>query len=97
MAFGSRSRDNKRRDEKKRNTQSLLFRRKRFCRFTAQGATDVDYKDLNVLKDFLSETGKIVPARMTGTSAFFQRRVSIALRRARFLALLPYCDRHSLA
>ena len=65
------------------------------CRFTRDGATDVDYKDVQTLRAMVSATGKIIPCRNTGTSTFFQRRVSVAVKRARYLALLPYCDRHS--
>ena len=78
----------------KRNQQSLLFRRKRFCRFTVTGVTEIDYKDIEVLKDFVNETGKIIPARITGTSAGYQRQLSDAIKRARFLALMTYTDLH---
>ena len=78
----------------KRNQQSLLFRRKRFCRFTVTGVTEIDYKDVDTLRDFISENGKIIPARITGTSSGFQRQLSEAIKRARYLALLPYTDLH---
>jgi small subunit ribosomal protein S18 len=78
----------------KRNQQSLLFRRKRFCRFTVTGVTEIDYKDVDTLRDFISENGKITPARLTGTRAFFQRQLTRAIKRARFLAMLPYTDQH---
>ncbi|WP_029462530.1 30S ribosomal protein S18 [Serpentinimonas barnesii] len=78
----------------KRNTQSLLFKRKKFCRFTVAGVVEVDYKDVDVLRDFISENGKITPARLTGTRAIYQRQVTTAIKRARFLALLPYSDQH---
>ena len=78
----------------KRNTQSLLFKRKRFCRFTVAGVEEVDYKDVDVLRDFISENGKIIPARLTGTRAIYQRQVTTAIKRARFLAMLPYSDQH---
>jgi small subunit ribosomal protein S18 len=71
-----------------------FFRRKKYCRFTAEGITDIDYKDLNLLKQYVSETGKIVPSRITGTSAKYQRQLASAVKRARFLALLPYSDSH---
>ena len=71
-----------------------LFRRKKFCRFTAEGIKSVDYKDIGILKDFISENGKIIPARITGTKAKYQRQLSTAIKRARFLALLPYSDQH---
>ena len=73
---------------------SRYFRRKRFCRFTAEGVDEIDYKDINTLKAYITETGKIVPSRITGTSAKYQRQLSSAIKRARFLALLPYTDSH---
>ncbi|VAX08974.1 SSU ribosomal protein S18p @ SSU ribosomal protein S18p, zinc-independent [hydrothermal vent metagenome] len=73
---------------------SRYFRRRRYCRFTAEGITQVDYKDLNLLKAFVSESGKIVPSRITGTKARYQRQLTTAIKRARFLALLPYTDQH---
>ncbi len=73
---------------------SRYFRRKRFCRFTAEGVKEIDYKDLATLKNYISETGKIVPSRITGTKARYQRQLATAIKRARYLALLPYCDRH---
>lgn len=71
-----------------------FFRRKRFCRFTAEGITDIDYKDLNLLKAYVSESGKIVPSRITGTKPKYQRQLATAIKRARYLALLPYTDQH---
>jgi len=73
---------------------SKFFRRKKFCRFTAEGVKQIDYKDLNVLRQYITETGKIVPSRITGTKARYQRQLSVAVQRARFLALLPYSDNH---
>jgi small subunit ribosomal protein S18 len=70
------------------------FRRKRFCKFTAEGYTEIDYKDLNTLKAYVSETGKIVPSRVSGTNARYQRQLSTAIKRARYLALIPYADTH---
>ncbi|KAF0192643.1 MAG: small subunit ribosomal protein S18 [Gammaproteobacteria bacterium] len=70
------------------------FRRKKFCRFTAENIKEIDYKDINLLKAFVSETGTIVPSRITGTKARYQRQLSKAIKRARFLSLLPYCDSH---
>ncbi len=80
----------------KRNSQSLLFRRKRFCRFTVAGVTEIDYKEIDVLRDFIGENGKITPARLTGTRAFYQRQLTVSIKRARFLALLPYTDKHKV-
>jgi small subunit ribosomal protein S18 len=73
---------------------SRFFRRRRYCKFTAEGIKEIDYKDLNLLKGFITETGKIVPSRITGTSARYQRQLATAVKRARFLALLPYSDQH---
>jgi small subunit ribosomal protein S18 len=70
------------------------FRRKKFCRFTAEGTDQIDYKDLATLKAYVSETGKIVPSRITGTKARYQRQLATAIKRARYLALLPFCDAH---
>lgn len=74
--------------------RGALFRRRKFCRFTAEKIAEVDYKDINILKDFINENGKIIPARITGTKARYQRQLSVAVKRARFLALLPYTDLH---
>lgn len=71
-----------------------VFRRRKFCRFTAEGVTEIDYKDLDMLKQYISETGKIVPSRITGTKAKYQRQLATAVKRARYLALLPYTDAH---
>jgi len=71
------------------------FRRKKFCRFTAEGIKEIDYKDLNILKNYITETGKIVPSRISGTNARYQRQLATAIKRARYLALIPYCDSHS--
>ncbi|MDA0694183.1 MAG: 30S ribosomal protein S18 [Proteobacteria bacterium] len=73
---------------------SRFFRRRKFCRFTAEGVKQIDYKDLETLKAYVTETGKIVPSRITGTKAKYQRQLATAVKRARFLALLPYSDSH---
>lgn len=73
---------------------SRFFRRKRFCRFTAEGVEEIDYKDLTTLRAYLTETGKIMPARLSGTKSRYQRQLATAIKRARFLALIPYCDHH---
>ena len=70
------------------------YRKRRVCRFTAEGVKEIDYKDLDVLRECLTETGKIVPARITGTNARYQRQLARAIKRARYLALLPYTDQH---
>ncbi len=73
---------------------SRYFRRKRYCRFTAEGVVEIDYKDLATLKAYVTETGKIVPSRISGTKAKYQRQLATAIKRARFLALIPYSDAH---
>lgn len=70
------------------------YRRKKACRFSNDAGMAIDYKDLNLLKNYISETGKIVPSRITGTQTRFQRLLAQAIKQARFLALLPYCDSH---
>ena len=70
------------------------FRRRKFCRFSAEGVKEIDYKDLNTLKSYITETGKIVPSRITGTKAKYQRQLATAIKRARYVALLPYSDSH---
>jgi small subunit ribosomal protein S18 len=91
MAFAKRNLKDKR---PKRNTQSLLFKRKRFCRFTVADVVEIDYKDVDTLRGFVGENGKITPARLTGTRAIYQRQLNTAIKRARFLAMVPYSDQH---
>ncbi|MEO8296824.1 MAG: 30S ribosomal protein S18 [Burkholderiales bacterium] len=93
---GRNSKFSKDRNKGRRNQQSLLFKRKRFCRFTVAGVKEIDYKDIDILRDFVGENGKITPARLTGTRAIFQRQLTTAIKRARFLALLPYTDQHKV-
>ena len=90
MAFVKRDNKNKKRCQQ----QNPLFKRKRFCRFTVAGVEQIDYKDLDTLKDFIGDNGKITPARLTGTKAHYQRQLDTAIKRARFLALMPYTDLH---
>lgn len=73
---------------------SRFVRRRKYCRFTAEGVKEIDYKDINLLKNYVTETGKIVPSRVTGTSARYQRQLATAIKRARYIALLPYTDQH---
>jgi small subunit ribosomal protein S18 len=72
---------------------SRYFRRRKFCRFTADGVKEIDYKDLDTLRNYVTETGKIVPSRITGTKTHYQRQLATAVKRARYLALLPYTDK----
>jgi small subunit ribosomal protein S18 len=71
-----------------------FFRRKKSCKFSSDNAAPIDYKDLAMLKGYIGENGKIVPARITGTRTRYQRQLSVAIKQARFLALLPYTDKH---
>jgi small subunit ribosomal protein S18 len=73
---------------------SRYFRRKKYCRFTVEGVKEIDYKDLGTLKGYISESGKIIPSRVMGTKARYQRQLSRAVKYARYLALLPYTDNH---
>ena len=75
---------------------SKFFRRRKFCRFTTEDVKEIDYKDLNTLRQYVTENGKIVPSRITGTKARYQRQLATAIKRARFLALLPYTDNHDV-
>jgi small subunit ribosomal protein S18 len=97
MAMGrgrsGKGRNDKKDKDKKRGSKQL-FRRRKFCRFTAEKIKQIDYKDIDLLKDFINENGKIIPARITGTKARYQRQLSDAIKRARFLALLPFTDLH---
>jgi len=70
------------------------FRRRKFCRFTADKTLEIDYKDINTLKNYITESGKIVPSRITGTKARYQRKLALSIKKARYLALLPYTDQH---
>ncbi len=96
MAFGPRGKGKGkgkpggRRDQQK----NALFKRKKFCRFTVEKVEWIDYKDVETLRDFVLDNGKIMPARLTGTKAHYQRQLDTAIKRARFLALLPYTDNH---
>ena len=69
-------------------------RKRKYCRFTALGVDEIDYKDIDTLKNYISETGKIIASRNTGTKERYQRQLATAVKRARFLALLPYTDQH---
>lgn len=72
------------------NRKGGRAKRRKVCFFTANGITHIDYKDTDLLKRFVSERGKILPRRVTGTSAKYQRKLTIAIKRSRQMALLPY-------
>ncbi len=93
MATGRKFNKNKGNDRRKQ--QNPLFKRKKFCRFTVAKVEQIDYKDIDLLKDFIQENCKIMPARLTGTKANYQRQLDTAIKRARYLALLPYTALHS--
>lgn len=71
----------------------VMRSRRKICRFTKDNI-EIDYKDIATLKANTTETGKIIPSRVTGTSAKKQRELSTAIKHARYLALIPYCDQH---
>ena len=73
---------------------SRYFKKQKFCKFTKDGISEIDYKDLDLIREYITETGKILPSRITGTKAKYQRQISTAVKRARFLALIPYSDNH---
>ncbi len=86
-AKGGRGRDNAK-------GKGALFKRRKFCRFTVEKIEWIDYKDIDLLKDFINENGKVIPARITGTKNGYQRQLAVAIKRARYLALVPYTDLH---
>ena len=91
-----RTNNTKKKDERnKRNHGGGLFKRRKFCRFSAEKVEQIDYKDVDILKDYIAENAKIMPARLTGTKAGYQRQLGLAIKRARFLALLPFTDNHN--
>ena len=96
MAFGRGPKRGKDAKKGKRDGKGkgALFKRRKFCRFTVEKVEWIDYKDVDVLKDFINENGRIIPARITGTKTHYQRQLSDAIKRARYLALLPYTDLH---
>ncbi len=94
MAFTRGKGKGKGRPARRGQQQNALFKRKKFCRFTAEGVETIDYKDIDTLRDFLTDQNKVMPARLTGTKSHYQRQLDTAIKRARFLALLPYSDNH---
>ncbi|MBU3847875.1 MAG: 30S ribosomal protein S18, partial [Candidatus Acinetobacter avistercoris] len=63
-----------------------FYRRRKFCRFTAEKVVYIDYKDIDTLKQYITENGKIVPSRITGTKARYQRQLALAIKQARYLS-----------
>ena len=71
-----------------------FYRRRKFCRFTAEKVAYIDYKDIDTLKQYITENGKIVPSRITGTKARYQRQLALAIKQARYLSLIAYTNNH---
>lgn len=71
------------------------MKRKKMSSFGVEGSPEIDYKNLDLLSEYITETGKIVPSRITGTPAKYQRQLSTAIKQARLIALLPFCDAHN--
>ena len=76
--------------------KQLLARKRNRCPFHKDGVKTIDYKDTATLKKYISADGKIIPVRLTNISALMQRKLAVAIKRARYLSLLPYTDQHSL-
>ena len=94
MAFGqSRGRGRGKSDkkgEKGQNQRRTLFRRRKVCKFCADKIDDINYKDVKLIGPFVPERGKILPRRISGTCAMHQRKLQVAIKRARQIALIPY-------
>ncbi|WJH36208.1 30S ribosomal protein S18 [Paenibacillus aurantius] len=90
MAFKQRDNGGEERSERKFSRKGGRNKRRKVCYFTVNKITHIDYKDIDTLKKFISERGKILPRRVTGTSAKYQRALTIAIKRSRQIALLPY-------
>lgn len=70
--------------------KGMSGKKKKRCPFTSAGIREIDYKDIDTLSKFITERGKILPRRITGISAFHQRKLQLAIKRARMMALLPF-------
>lgn len=77
-----------------RAKRAKFTRQARYCYFTKNKISTIDYKDVELLGKFVTSAGKIIPSRISGTKAPYQRQLSRAIKRARFLSLLPYTDSH---
>jgi small subunit ribosomal protein S18 len=79
--------------QKKRRTTSIDRRKRKACPFKKSGISHIDYKDVETLTKFITERGKILPRRITGVSAFYHRKLVEAIKRARYIALLPFVSK----
>jgi len=79
----------------RKNTKKRFYQRRKVCRFCADTTIEIDYKDSKNLRSFITERGKIIPRRITGTCAKHQRALSTAIKQARTIALLPYVGKLS--
>ena len=80
------------RGKPRRKKKKVFLRRRKVCRFSAEGIEYIDYKDIKLLQRYIVEQGKIIPRRISGNSARHQRMLQTAIKRARHLALLPYVN-----
>jgi len=80
----------KREKERAPSLEGIFSKKRKSCPFTAAGVRHIDYKDINTLNQFITERGKIIPRRITGVSAYHQRQLAQAIKRARHMALLPF-------
>ena len=87
-------RKNKFNTKKDERSNSPFEQKKKFCPFSQPGSPMIDYKDTRLLSRYLTEKGKIIPSRITGTKANYQKQLALAIKIARFLALLPFTDQH---
>lgn len=81
------------REQRERSSYRRYFPPKRkYCRFCERNIKDIDYKNVDILRRYIPERGKIAPRRVTGTCSFHQRKLATAIKRSRLLALLPYVE-----
>jgi small subunit ribosomal protein S18 len=96
MSVKARLRAKARKKARKAQKKKGSFLRKKVCRFCADATVGIDYKDPKGLRYFLTETGKLIPSRISGNCARHQRQIATAIKRARQLALMPYASQHGM-
>jgi small subunit ribosomal protein S18 len=96
MTAKGRLRAKARKKARKAQKKKGSFLRKKVCRFCADAAAGIDYKDPKGLRYFMTETGKLIPQRISGNCARHQRQIAVAIKRARQIALMPYASQHGL-